>query len=265
MKKMFLKIKKALKKNQLISKISACLMICMILVSSLTVSSFAADEEQATNSITDVWTGVSDSIMSFFGLAKGVFFTNDKINHLERISFGVFTDKSIGSIDDTWFYFTEEDCDPSSAYVRLLDAYYSGKILGLYEIVDSVNDLNIARSEIIYSSEGTSGTLYSLAYVSDGIEPFYVPCLFIGDAGTYYLEAPHPDTMEPVPLTFIMPDFGMSALSVWIGWGGHIDVYELAGGGTELNFLGTLALIGVGLAIILLLVAVISRFIRLRG
>lgn len=68
------KLLKKLKKNQLLSKIAALFTICMILLSSFTVSSFAADEDEFTNSITEVWTGVTDSIFSLFGSAQGVFF-----------------------------------------------------------------------------------------------------------------------------------------------------------------------------------------------
>lgn len=81
MKKMFLKIKKALKSNQLLSKISALVVVFMILVSSFTVSSFAADEEETTNSITDVWISITGSIVSLLGSAQNVFVDSSQVSY----------------------------------------------------------------------------------------------------------------------------------------------------------------------------------------
>ena len=73
------KLMKKIKSNKLLPKLVAILTICMVLMSSLTVSAFAADDEasaanEETGSILGVFTEITDSIMSLLGTAQGVFF-----------------------------------------------------------------------------------------------------------------------------------------------------------------------------------------------
>lgn len=76
------KLIKKLKKSNVLKKITVFSVITMILISSLTVSSFAVDEDvsaanEEVNSISDTWTSIMNWITSSLGSVQGVFYNSD--------------------------------------------------------------------------------------------------------------------------------------------------------------------------------------------
>lgn len=209
------KIIHKLKKNRLVSKIASLLTICMILVSSFTVSSFAVDEEEASNSITDVWTGVTDSIMSLLGTAQGVFVSSD----YSPLLYGPGIE--IGTLN---FY----------PILNFPDANV-GDVIPF-----SINDEGVIISNSFIISDSGSGEL--------GFS-----------ASKYALIVDESET-----LTFAFFDPVVDGLS-YDGWYCWFLIPVSIPGSSSLTFLGTLAIVCVSIALIMLLVYVISRFFRLRG
>lgn len=218
------KMMKKIKSNSFISKTIAILTICMVLMSSLSVSVFAADDDvsaanEETESITDVWTDVTHSIMSLLGTAQGVFYGSSGSLPLE---YG----------------------DP----VPLLSGFnlypitnFPSLALGdQFSITITEDDLNQPFSAVIVDSSYESGddlisfTLGALALAPDG-----------GTLFAYYNPVIDNSSFE--------------------GWYSIVPLGLSLSTGFSLTFLGTLAVVGVAIALIMLLVYVISRFLRLRG
>lgn len=225
--KNFLKKLNKILSNNTVSKIS-CIVVCLtILLSTFTVSIFAAEgdeETTTTESITDVWTSVTDSIMSLLGSAQGVFY-NDGVGRepititrsADTIDFGsgsfysvyglpsdhsnLYPSSDVGG-DDGYFYFSNSDV-----------------VLGGVEFTGG------------YMAVNSDGAMSFFGY-SDGTLSYDSEFLPEGFYTTFEMDSPF--------TLYKTVDFG-------------------------LTFIGILAILGLGLGLFFLLVMVITRFIRLRG
>lgn len=229
------KLMKKIKSNKLISKLVAVLTICMVLLSSLSVSAFAADDEvsaanEETESITDVWTGVTDSIMSLLGTAQGVFVSNGGLIFFDYVPIdGTFISSVPNfpslSVGDYLTVFGNNEVSTETIEGVVLDP--SDPLL--YDL--DVNGLNSFDSTFCILFEGSATPL------------FYFNAVYDGSLG-----APS----------------GLVS-----GWSSNSPPFNPILGyissGSSLTFLGTLATVAVAIALIMLLVYVISRFLRLRG
>lgn len=225
MKKMFPKIKKFLKSNQLLSKIS-CIVVCLtILLSTFSVSIFAAEgdgESTTTESITDVWTSVTDSIMSLFGSAQGLFLS--------------------GTIPIDPFTMTISE-DPIISSLYSVAGAPSG-FVDFYVSEQGVDGFVIADFDPSYDADLGFYGAYLVSYQGHS-----VPCLLYSDGSASILGTVLP---QGYYTTFTPTEFSNFIFYSNVSTGG-------------LSFLGILAVLGLGLSLFFLLVMVIIGFIRLRG
>lgn len=219
------KMMKIIKSNSFISKAIAVLTIFMVLLSSLTISSFAADDEvsaanEATDSITDTWTSVMNWITSSLSSAQGVFFgSSSSTNSIVLNS----SDLSVTTSPDTLYYIYLPDLDYSTAVSGQTYTFIFSGIS--YDLVfDSSSNGLMFTGDILVACPYDEENIF-------GVQP---------NTWVLFLDEPFSGT---VTLTSPFPFVS----------------------GSQLTFLGTLAVIGVAIAIAFLLISVISRFLRLRG
>lgn len=219
MKKILLK----LKKNRLVSKITVFSVILMILVSSFTVSSFAADDEVSAssdevNSITDTWTAIFDWITRSLGSVQNVFYSSGS-------SFTILPDQWVldnSEVVDVWFASFDFDFDVS-----------------LLQDLDSID-----------------------LFISVGGESFTIP--FSVSFSDYVCEL----ESDFFNIYYIFEYEAVGLDSPWLFYSDSLPSYPLVVEfpfGSGLTFLGTLSVVGVSIALILLLISVVINFLRLRG
>ena len=210
-----------LKKNRLVSKITCFSVILMILISSLTVSSFAADEEvsvanEEVNSITDTWTSILNWITGSLSSVQNVFFTGGSVRF----------------------------------YPDFVDLGGNGLIYNIANMPDPLPDT-------FYVYDGFETVIFNLVDLEPSQSNFY--------ATRGYVSVANPD----IPLIFYITD----SSSPWSGWVVDGDLVSLfnfveisySTDSIQLTFLGTLSVVGVAIAVILLLISVIINFLKLRG
>lgn len=233
MKKMMKKLIKKIKELKIFQKTSCLVVVFMLLFSTFSVSVFAAeegteaaDQSSETESITDVWTAVMDGIMDLIGSAQGVFYSSD-VDFLEFGSPVIYSD--LGLTLYPILNFPDVPID-SSIPITII-----------------VGDQSLSCSLFIYDYNNDDpllpGYLYSKVAVlvsSDGLmEPFAFYDICLGSSSNV-----------------LVPGWSCS-------YGESLDAIVSSSSG--LTFIGTLAVLGVALAVILLLVYVVVSFIRLRG
>lgn len=224
------KLMKKIKSNKLIPKLVAVLTICMVLLSSLSVSAFAADDEvsaanEETESITDVWTDVMNWITSSLSSVQGVFY-NEGLSSFEFTAVGDPISTSSG------IYYRVEGIPVLTSPVG-------------YEGFVSVGNVTLPS---IFGFDYSDGSLIGVvSYVGSGVTlAYYLPDNSLIpelSSGWYMTEG-----NAMINNQFLTYTFSPSASNA-----------------SGLTFLGTLAVIGVAIAIAFLLLALISRFLRLRG
>lgn len=235
MEKMIQKLIKKIKEHKLFRKFSCLTVACLLLFYMTSVSVFAAEGDEAaaqpqeTESITDVWTAVMDGIMDLINAAQGVFWGSTSITSL--------------IIDDSFL-----------AY----NAYYP--VLNFPSV--SVGD---SFDVFISDSSGRLGvgslTIYGSDYVVDDLAFSFSMVAVI----TYEEEG----EVLSLPLFFfdLVPFSGESLPnpSVWLISSSLTYLTFYFSSSSGLTFVGSLAVLGVAIAVIMLLVYVIVSFIRLRG
>lgn len=319
------KLLKKLKKNQLLSKISACLMIVVILVSSLGVSTFAADETEAEAEYVipaGTYTFISEpsleSYGSNFGFSLQASITSNSLNYVAVSVGNLSSDCVVGyieSIESDVFFLAFNSVPSDSAFAP--DPYFYGWLDDAYRTftlnedvttdeatytafmsniekpnphTDSVLDVftgitgsimdSLGSAQNVFFTSGLTPWFPEFGEYTEGVAtpilnfPSDPPSSFVLEVGLersvfyrssienqFFTEAYFNE--ENVPLFaydgnqwFLLASFtpaDFSYFSVFIP------------GDPSLTLLGTLAVIGVGLALCFLFIGLISKFLRNRG
>lgn len=238
MKKMMKKLIKKIKELKIFQKTSCLMVVFMLLFSTFSVSVFAAEGESEaaaqsteTESITDVWTAVMDGIMDLINAAQGVFFETSGGSY--SLEYG---DPVSTSTLNLSFYpvlnFPDLPVD-SSFQITMIPPYgdsLTGSVLivGPDSVIVGLNGISFSKAAVSVQPDGS-------------LSPFAFYDVRLGDSSSIFI-------------------------SGWSSFFGPDDVEIIVGSSSfELTFIGTLAVLGLALALILLLVYVVVSFIRLRG
>lgn len=271
MKTLIKKLIKKLKELKILHKTSCLIVVFMLLFSTFSVSSFAAEDDSRASSVPFYYqmgvigSYVLDSIADLLTSAQSVFFS--PVFDWVEVSFDtffVYTDDVIGEVSFVnpdsleseslaWLYFDISNVHPASAYDWLLESYQNGLSFGF-----SGNDRPAFSMTLSSSSGAGSGTLFYYLDVGTSYGDVFVPIMFIGDSGSYS----YSDGI--MSISFTQDSYGFSFVEVFEGWSGYVGAWDYVPVSTGLNFFGTLSVLSVGISIVLLILFVVLSFLKLR-